>query len=172
VRRPASSSVQRAVTPVGTSTLHPGATNIGRVRREDDGAGDFGRFTDTARGVHACARSPPRITSRRSKWASAIVRAGHNLLWHFLEPMTGIEPAYSAWEAISTPERVNENRWSAGDRANPKPRLNCSLRGPRSTAGRPGVGGRLGWTGWIQWCQTSRMLASMTSSSSAIHWLG
>ena len=25
-----------------------------------------------------------------------------------LEPMTGIEPAYSAWEAFSTPERVSE----------------------------------------------------------------
>ena len=28
------------------------------------------------------------------------------------EPMTGIEPAYSAWEAISTPERVSENSCS------------------------------------------------------------
>lgn len=25
------------------------------------------------------------------------------------EPMTRIEPAYSAWEAFSTPERVSEN---------------------------------------------------------------
>ena len=29
----------------------------------------------------------------------------------FVEPMTGIEPAYSAWEAISTPERVDEKAW-------------------------------------------------------------
>jgi hypothetical protein len=31
---------------------------------------------------------------------------------YFVEPMTGIEPAYSAWEAISTPERVSDNAWS------------------------------------------------------------
>ena len=31
-----------------------------------------------------------------------------------LEPMTGIEPAYSAWEAISIPERVSDNGRSAG----------------------------------------------------------
>jgi hypothetical protein len=30
-----------------------------------------------------------------------------------LEPVTGIEPAHSAWEAISTPERIGENAWSA-----------------------------------------------------------
>jgi hypothetical protein len=53
--------------------------------------------------------------------------------------MTGIEPAYSAWEAISTPERVNENRWSAGGRANPKPRLN-KLK-------RPEVDRRSAWGG-------------------------
>jgi hypothetical protein len=29
--------------------------------------------------------------------------------------MTGIEPAYSAWEAISTSERVSDNGWSGGD---------------------------------------------------------
>jgi hypothetical protein len=28
-----------------------------------------------------------------------------------VEPMTGIEPAYSAWEAISTPERLFGNAW-------------------------------------------------------------
>ena len=28
-----------------------------------------------------------------------------------VEPMTGIEPAYSAWEVFSTPERVCESRW-------------------------------------------------------------
>jgi hypothetical protein len=27
-----------------------------------------------------------------------------------VEPMTGIEPAYSAWEAISSTERVSESR--------------------------------------------------------------
>jgi hypothetical protein len=32
----------------------------------------------------------------------------------FVEPMTGIEPAYSAWEVFSTPERVSDKRWSAG----------------------------------------------------------
>jgi hypothetical protein len=34
--------------------------------------------------------------------------------WCFVEPMTGIEPAYSAWEAVSTVERVSDNRWSTG----------------------------------------------------------
>ena len=29
----------------------------------------------------------------------------------FVEPMTGIEPAYSAWEAISSPERLFGNTW-------------------------------------------------------------
>jgi hypothetical protein len=29
----------------------------------------------------------------------------------YVEPMTGIEPAYSAWEAISMPERVSDNAW-------------------------------------------------------------
>jgi hypothetical protein len=29
----------------------------------------------------------------------------------FMEPMTGIEPAYSAWEAISMLERVGDNAW-------------------------------------------------------------
>jgi hypothetical protein len=32
----------------------------------------------------------------------------------FVEPMTGIEPAYSAREVFSTPERVSDSRWSAG----------------------------------------------------------
>jgi len=31
-----------------------------------------------------------------------------------LEPMTGIEPAYSAWEAISSPERAFYTGWSSG----------------------------------------------------------
>jgi hypothetical protein len=31
-----------------------------------------------------------------------------------VEPMTGIEPAYSAWEAFSTPEQVSDNCWSTG----------------------------------------------------------
>jgi len=30
-----------------------------------------------------------------------------------VEPMTGIEPAYSAWEANSTPEWVSEKAWLA-----------------------------------------------------------
>jgi len=29
-----------------------------------------------------------------------------------MEPMTGIEPAYSAWEVFSTPERVSDKRRS------------------------------------------------------------
>jgi hypothetical protein len=28
---------------------------------------------------------------------------GRPLAWHFVEPMTGIEPAYSAWEADVLP---------------------------------------------------------------------
>jgi hypothetical protein len=28
-----------------------------------------------------------------------------------VEPMTGIEPAYSAWEVFSTPEQVSDSRW-------------------------------------------------------------
>jgi hypothetical protein len=28
-----------------------------------------------------------------------------------VEPMTGIEPAYSAWELFSTSERVSDSRW-------------------------------------------------------------
>jgi hypothetical protein len=31
------------------------------------------------------------------------------LIWYFVEPMTGIEPAYSAWEAISTLEQLSDN---------------------------------------------------------------
>jgi hypothetical protein len=31
-----------------------------------------------------------------------------------VEPMTGIEPAYSAWEAISRPERAFYTGWSMG----------------------------------------------------------
>jgi hypothetical protein len=33
------------------------------------------------------------------------------LICYFVEPMTGIEPAYSAWEAISRPEQAGENAW-------------------------------------------------------------
>jgi hypothetical protein len=28
-----------------------------------------------------------------------------------VEPMTGIEPAYSAWDVDSKPERLSENAW-------------------------------------------------------------
>jgi hypothetical protein len=30
---------------------------------------------------------------------------------HYTEPMTGIEPAYSAWEVFSTLERLSDSRW-------------------------------------------------------------
>jgi hypothetical protein len=36
------------------------------------------------------------------------------------EPMTGIEPAFSAWEAISGSERVSDNPWSHGQSSKPK----------------------------------------------------
>ena len=35
----------------------------------------------------------------------------HDLTCGFLEPMTGIEPAYSAWEADSRLELLSENAW-------------------------------------------------------------
>ena len=58
-----------------------------------------------------------------------------------MEPMTGIEPAYSAWEAFSMAERVIDNRWSAGCRQRVFALVRCT---PGTPAGRhrfgPGAG--------------------------------
>ncbi len=45
----------------------------------------------------------------------------------FVEPMTGIEPAYSAWEAIFTLERVNENARYMPRLANRNCDASCNL---------------------------------------------
>jgi hypothetical protein len=44
-----------------------------------------------------------------------------------VEPMTGIEPAYSAWEVFSTPEQVSGNCWSAGCCRQVSALVNCNF---------------------------------------------
>jgi hypothetical protein len=56
------------------------------------------------------SRSDGQTPVKTDSW-KALVRAIMALNRIFVEPMTGIEPAYSPWEANSTPERVSDNAW-------------------------------------------------------------
>ena len=44
-----------------------------------------------------------------------------------VEPMTGIEPAYSAWEAVSMPNTGSQNACSEAISANSKTTFTCVL---------------------------------------------
>jgi hypothetical protein len=50
----------------------------------------------------------------RSRQAATASEANRRWSAKTVEPMTGIAPAYSAWEGISTPERMRDNRRSPG----------------------------------------------------------
>jgi hypothetical protein len=48
-------------------------------------------------------RRPTGRRRSRIAFGDVIKRADRSLTWQFVEPMTGIEPAYSAWEADVLP---------------------------------------------------------------------
>jgi len=65
--------------------------------------------------------------------------------WSNLEPMTGIEPAYSAWEAISSAERPFYRGCSRALSADPNPEDTCVF-GTFGTLSQFGAG-----AGVIRW---------------------
>ena len=97
------------------------------------------RFRSAARTRHA-ARGRYRVGTHplpgeRRPPASTLVR---------VEPMTGIEPAYSAWEVISGPNARSLKCWSAVGRLKQKPTVSRDLARPAPSSGTAWVWLRFG----------------------------